>query len=82
MAHGGFPILTPYACGVERYAEGKESAEGMSHLMERVKYTQSYEGDTNPFWYTEFAVIQHSICKLHDRKIQEDYTKALRLQAE
>lgn len=57
----GFPILTPHACGVERYAilkehyaEGAESAEGMSHLMERVKYTQAYEGDTNPFWYTEF----------------------------
>ena len=79
----GFPILTPSACGVERYAvlkehyaEGRESAEGMAHLMERVKYTQSYEADTEPFWYTEFtggdltisnapmdfkAVIQHSI---------------------
>ena len=58
----GFPILTPHACGVERYAilkghyaEGAESAEGMSHLMERVKYTQAYEADTEPFWYTEFA---------------------------
>ena len=79
----GFPILTPHACGVERYAilkehyaEGKESADGMAHLMERVKYTQAYEADTNPFWYTEFnegnltiadapmdfkAVIQHSM---------------------
>ena len=58
----GFPILTPHACGVERYAilkehyaEGGESAEGMAHLMERVKYTQSYEDDTNPFWYTEYT---------------------------
>ena len=57
-----FPILTPHACGVERYAilkehyaEGGESAEGMSRLMERVKYTKAYEGDTNPFWYTEFT---------------------------
>ena len=79
----GFPILTPHACGVERYAilkehydEGGKSAEGMSRLMERVKYTQSYEAGTNPFWYTEFTegnltianapmdfktVIQHSI---------------------
>ncbi|MBQ7154604.1 MAG: linear amide C-N hydrolase, partial [Synergistaceae bacterium] len=39
-----FPILTPHACGVERYAilkehyaVGAESTEGMSHLMERVK---------------------------------------------
>ncbi|MBR4197024.1 MAG: linear amide C-N hydrolase [Synergistaceae bacterium] len=67
----GFPILTPHACGVERYAilkehyaEGAESAEGMSHLMERVKYTQAYEADTNPFWYTEFTegslTIAHS----------------------
>ena len=58
----GFPILTPHACGVERYAilkehyaEGAESAEGMAHLMERVKYTQAYEADTNPFWYTEYT---------------------------
>ena len=58
----GFPILTPHACGVERYAilkehyaEGGESAEGMARLMERVKYTRSYEPDTEPFWYTEFT---------------------------
>ena len=58
----GFPVLTPRACGVERYAilkehyeEGAKSAEGMSHLMERVKYTQAYEADTNPFWYTEYT---------------------------
>ena len=57
-----FPILTPHACGVERYAilrehyeEGGKSAEGMAHLMERVKYTQAYEADTNPFWYTEYT---------------------------
>ena len=57
-----FPVLTPHACGVERYAilkehyaEGGESAEGMSRLMERVKYTQAYEADTEPFWYTEFT---------------------------
>ena len=67
----GFPILTPHACGVERYAilkehydEGGKSAEGMSHLMERVKYTQAYEADTNPFWYTEYTegnlTIAHS----------------------
>ena len=58
----GFPVLTPHACGVERYAilkehyaEGRESAEGMARLMERVKYSQSYEEDTNPFWYTEYG---------------------------
>ena len=58
----GFPILTPHACGVERYAilkehyaEGAESAEGMARLMERVKYTLSYEADTEPFWYTEYT---------------------------
>ncbi len=57
-----FPILTPHACGVERYAilkehyaEGRESAEAMARLMERVKYSQSYEADTTPFWYTEFT---------------------------
>ena len=58
----GFPILTPHACGVERYAvlkehyaEGGKSAEGMARLMERVKYTQTYEADTKPFWYTEYT---------------------------
>ena len=58
----GFPILTPHACGVERYdilkkhyAEGAESAESMARLMERVKYTLSYEADTEPFWYTEYT---------------------------
>ena len=67
----GFPILTPHACGVERYAilkehyeEGGKSAEGMAHLMERVKYTLTYEADTNPFWYTEYTegnlTIAHS----------------------
>ena len=57
-----FPILTPHACGVERYAilkehyaEGGKSVEGMAHLMQRVKYTQSYEADTEPFWYTEYT---------------------------
>ena len=88
-----FPILTPHACGVERYAilkehyaEGAESAEGMARLMERVKYTQAYEADTEPFWYTEYneslttantpadfkAVINQMMdtYKLHDREIQ------------
>jgi len=58
----GFPILTPHACGLERYAllkkhyaEGGKSVEGMSHLMERVKYSQAYEASTEPFWYTEFT---------------------------
>ena len=60
--YADFPVLTPHACGVERYAilkehyaEGGESAEGMARLMERVKYTQAYEADTEPFWYTEFT---------------------------
>lgn len=59
--YDNFPILTPHACGVERYAilkdhyaEGGKSVEGMAKLMERVKYTQTYEADTNPFWYTEY----------------------------
>ena len=57
-----FPILTPHACGVERYAilkehyaEGGKSAEGLARLMERVKYTQTYEAATVPFWYTEYT---------------------------
>ena len=58
----GFPILTPHACGVERYAilkehyaEGGKSAAGMARLMERVKYTQMYEAATEPCWYTEYT---------------------------
>ena len=27
----------------------------MARLMERVKYTQSYEAATEPFWYTEYT---------------------------
>ena len=57
----GFPILTPHANGIERYAilkehyaEGGQSAEGMARLMERVKATKTYEYTTEPFWYTEF----------------------------
>jgi hypothetical protein len=44
-----------YAILKEHYAEGGKSAEGMARLMERVKYTQSYEADTEPFCYTEYT---------------------------
>lgn len=55
------PDLTPGADGVERYnilkdhyAEGGESMEGMWNLMKRVRYSQSYDPETKPFWKSEF----------------------------
>lgn len=57
------PDLTPHAEGVERYhilqdnyAEGA-TEEGMAHLMQRVRYTQTYERETNPFWFSECCGI-------------------------
>ena len=54
------PDLTPHAEGIERYellkanyAEGN-TEEGMVNLMRRAQYTQAYNPETNPFWYSEF----------------------------
>lgn len=55
------PELTPHADGIERYAilrehyaEGGESMEGMWNLLKRVRFSQAYDPETNPFWKTEF----------------------------
>lgn len=55
------PELTDHADGVERYHilqtnydEGA-TEEGMSHLMQRVRYSFAYEETTTPFWLTEFG---------------------------
>lgn len=51
--------LTPHACGMEReailnehYDEG-ETLDGMSALMQRVKYSLMYDRNTIPYWYSE-----------------------------
>ena len=55
------PEITPYASGVERYALLQEhysegnTQEGMSQLMQRVKYTKAYDTNTEPFWYSEYV---------------------------
>lgn len=56
------PELTPKADGVERYnilkehyAEGGESMESMYNLMKRVRFSQTYDPNTKPFWKTEFS---------------------------
>ena len=54
------PEITPHAEGIERYDIIKENyaegctEEGMTTLMQRVRYTKSYESATDPFWYSEF----------------------------
>ena len=53
------PELTPHSQGVERYALLKGAyasggtEEGMAELMKSVKYSQAYEPETDPFWYSE-----------------------------
>ena len=55
------PEITPNSSGVERYALLKEhydeggTLDGMSQLMQRVRYTQAYDVNTDPFWYSEFV---------------------------
>lgn len=50
---------TPHGIGYERYdilkkyyAEGSD-LKGMTKLMSRVAYSQAYNPDTKPFWYSE-----------------------------
>ena len=53
------PAYTPHSEGIERhemltanYASGC-TEEGMTELMKSVKYSQTYEPETDPFWYSE-----------------------------
>lgn len=55
------PELTHGADGVERYeilkanyAQGGESMEGMRNLMKSVRFSQTYDLNTDPFWKSEF----------------------------
>lgn len=63
------PELTPHADGVERYnilrehyAEGAELVDGMYNLMYRVRFSQTYDPDMDPFWASEFTVNGRSGC--------------------
>lgn len=56
------PEYTPHADGIERYEilkehydEGGESMEGMWNLMRRVRFSQSYDPATEPFWKSEYC---------------------------
>lgn len=57
LLHDGY---TPHAMGIERFNILKEhydegaTLEGMSTLMQRVKYSQAYDPATNPVWYSDF----------------------------
>lgn len=78
------PELTPHADGVERYtilsdnyAEGGESMEGMWNLLQRVKFSQAYDINTNPFWKTEHLAGKYDINNsveeiISDSNIQRD----------
>ena len=66
------PEYTPNASGIERYQllqqhydEGA-TLDGMSTLMQRVKYTQAYDVNTNPFWYSEFVGNGITIHSTHE----------------
>ena len=49
--------LERYDVLAENYDEGKESMDGMAHLMQRAKYSQKYDRNTNPFWHSEYQGI-------------------------
>lgn len=55
------PEITKFGSGVERYkiltdnyAEGA-TFDGMCSLMQRVKYSKTYNKATDPFWYSEYV---------------------------
>lgn len=66
------PELTPHASGVERYAILQENydegstLEGMAKLMQRVKYTKTYDVTTDPFWYSEYVYGDLTISTPHE----------------
>ena len=53
-------IFPPHVCGMERYQILKDnyatgnSMEGMWNLLKKVRYTQTYEEATEPFWCSEY----------------------------
>lgn len=53
--------LTPHAEGLERYRiiadayDDISSIEDLKALMESVKFTNAYDSEKNPFWYSEFV---------------------------
>lgn len=78
------PELTLHAEGVERYdlltknyAEGN-TEEGMTNLMKRVKYTQAYELETDPFWYSEGnGVYRKADGTVEDRNINTPHEEII-----
>lgn len=55
------PELTPHADGVERYNIISEhldegaTMEGMYNLLKRVRFSQCYDPETDPFWKSEYT---------------------------
>lgn len=82
--------LTTHAIGFERkdliekyYAEGN-TLEGMSKLMSRVAYTQTYKLDTKPFWYSEHFGYYEDIDKdftINTPKDDKDFVKHIESEA-
>lgn len=60
------PEITPHGSGIERYALLQEhyaegsTLEGMAKLMQRVKYTNTYDLSYQPFWYSEYVAKQYT----------------------
>lgn len=52
---------TPHSAGVERFEILRENydmgatRDGMIALLKKVWYTQAYDRNTNPFWYSEYV---------------------------
>jgi len=57
---------TPHACGIERYELAKKyydtctDFDGMHHLLWMERYSNIYNRDNQPFWYSEFY-LDHSM---------------------
>lgn len=71
LSQGHSPIthngITPYGSGLERFnrlntlREGVEDLESMAEAMESVLYTNTYNPDTTPFWFSEYVYPKFNI---------------------
>lgn len=58
--------LSPYGMGYERYDLLKQhydegqTKEGMSSLMQKVRYSLSYDTTTTPYWFSEYYGIRYN----------------------
>lgn len=64
-----FNLITAHGCGLERYNlivdnfDSCNTKEGMRELLTALFYTNSYNEDETPFWFTEFVGINNLTVK-------------------